>query len=184
LGRFALKAELGDLDTEAAERVRTALVRLHTTDQSLEVRRRALESLGYFAEDTDVIDLIRVAFEVGAHSMRVSAIQAMGRQTDPRWIEDCHEELRSDEPEIRFEAVTALGMIGDPRSVPDIIDVTSDSDSEVQLAAIAALGAIGGQMAVSALRRLQQEQSPIIAQAADDALQEAMIMANPLRPPV
>jgi HEAT repeat protein len=75
-------------------------------------------------------------------------------------------------------------MIGDPRSVPDVVDVTSDSDSEVQLAAIAALGAIGGQMAVSALRRLQQEDSPIIAQAADDALQEALIMANPLRPPV
>jgi HEAT repeat protein len=182
LGRFAMQAELGVLADDNAERVRSTLLRLHTNDRALEVRRRALESLGYFAEDQEIIDLIRIAFELGAVSMRASALQAMGRQADTRWVEDCHEELRSDEPEIRFEAVTALGMIGDPRSVPDVIDLTADEDTEVQLAAIAALGAIGGQMATNALRRLEQEESPIIAEAAEDALQEAALMASPLRP--
>jgi HEAT repeat protein len=182
LGRFALLGELEELSASSAARTRDVLLRLHGEDTSLEVRRRALEALGCFAGDDDVVDEIQAAYDAGTHALRVSALHAMGRQADSRWVELVHEELTSDEPELRFEAVTAAGMIGDERSIPLIIDLVDDEDTEVRLAAVGALGNIGGTLAVNVLRRLCRSDSPAIAEAAQDALEEAMLYANPLRP--
>jgi HEAT repeat protein len=182
LGRFALQGELEELDGDTAARVRETLLRLLEGDRSVEVRRRALESSGYFADDPTVIAAIREAYESGSHQMRVSALHAMGRQADTRWLDIVHDEFASDEPELRYEAVTAAGSIGDERSVVELIDRLSDDDVEVQLAAIAALGQIGGRLAIRALRKLTEEDSPAIVDAAEEALQEAEIASNPLRP--
>jgi len=182
LGRFALQAEMEDLDAATADRVRSVLLRLIDEDPSAEVRRRAVESAGYFAADDAIIERIRDAYEAGTHHLRVSAIHAMGRQADTRWLDIVHHEFESDDPELRFEAVTAAGAIGDERSVVELIDRLSDEDIEVQMAAIAALGQIGGRLAIRALRKLTEEDSPAIVDAAEDALQEAEIGSDPLRP--
>jgi HEAT repeat protein len=182
LGRYAMQAELGELETEEAQAVRRTLMDLLEGDASVNVRRRALESLGYFSDDERVAEEIEHAYESGNFAMRVSAIRAMGLQSDPRWLPICHEELSSDDPEARYEAVAALGQIGDPRSVSLVVDVLQDDDSEVRLAAVAALGALGGQMAVNSLRRLTKEDDPALAEAAEDALEEALLLSNPLRP--
>jgi HEAT repeat protein len=182
LGRFALQCELGDLDDEVLERLRESLLRLLTSDPSPEVRRRALESAGYLAGDPAVVGQIEEAYESGDHALRVSALHAMGRQADTRWLDIVHHEFASDEPELRFEAVTAAGTIGDERSVVELIDRLRDDDVEVQMAAIAALGAIGGRLAISALRRLTEDDSEAIVDAAEDALEEAQLASNPLRP--
>lgn len=182
LGRFALKAELEELDEDAATRVRDTLKRLIDNDSAAGVRRRALESAGYFSEDDEIVQHIENAYESDNHSMRVSALHAMGRQSDVRWLDIVHHELTSDEPELRFEAVTAAGSIGEERSVIDLIDRLRDDDVEVRMAAIAALGAIGGQLAINTLRKLTEDDSEAIADAAEDALEEAQILSNPLRP--
>ncbi|HYI15617.1 MAG TPA: HEAT repeat domain-containing protein, partial [Thermomicrobiales bacterium] len=162
--------------------LRVTLLRVLENDVSPEVRRRALESAGYLADDPDVVRQIEDAYESGIHALRVSALHAMGRQADTRWLDIVHHELTSDEPELRFEAVTATGTIGDERSVVELIDRLRDDDVEVQMAAIAALGAIGGRLAISALRKLTEDDSPAIVDAADDALEEALLTSNPLRP--
>ncbi|HEX5164564.1 MAG TPA: HEAT repeat domain-containing protein [Thermomicrobiales bacterium] len=182
LGRFALQCELETLEPELANRVRTTLLHLIESDESSDVRRRALEAAGYFAEDADVIREIEVAYESGNHALRVSALHAMGRQADTRWLEIVHEELTNDDPELRYEAVVATGSIGDERSVVELIDRLRDEDVEVQLAAIASLGEIGGRLAISALRRLTEDDSPAIVDAAEAALEEAQLTSDPLRP--
>jgi HEAT repeat protein len=182
LGRYAMQAELGQLNDADAAAVRSILLRLVQADTSDDVRRRALEALGYFSGDEQVVNLIGNAYETGAFHMRVSAIHAMGLQSDPRWLENCYAELESDEPELRFEAVSALGTIGEQRAVPRIIDALTDTDPEVRLAAIRALGELGGHMAVNALRRLARDDDPATAEAADAALEEALLQSHPLRP--
>ena len=182
LGRFALQSELGELDERTAEQLRVCLLHLIEIDPSPDVRRRALESAGYLAGDPDIIRQIEDAYKSGNHPLRVSALHAMGRQGDVRWLDIVHHELTSDEPELRFEAVTAAGTIGEERSVIDLMDRLRDDDFEVQMAAIASLGAIGGQLAINTLRKLTEDDSEAIVDAAEDALEEAQLTSNPLRP--
>ncbi|HAX24329.1 MAG TPA: phycocyanin alpha phycocyanobilin lyase [Chloroflexi bacterium] len=177
LGRFAADSD----DDLALNEVLEALFERWEGDSAIDVRRRALESLGFLSGD-DIVEAIEDAYNNHSIEIRASALQAMGRQGDNRWLDACLRELRSDDPELRFEAVTALGSIGDQRTVSAIVDMTDDEDVEVALAAIAALGEVGGPMAVNRLRQLSEDQSRAVAEAAADALQEASIMANPLRP--
>ncbi|HMM42027.1 MAG TPA: HEAT repeat domain-containing protein [Thermomicrobiales bacterium] len=177
LGRFASETD----DDESIDAIREALFERWEDDPAVDVRRRALESLGFLTGD-DIVAAIEEAFDSPSIELRTSALHAMGRQADERWIDDCLRELRSDDPELRFEAVTALGSIGDQRTVTAIIDTIDDEDAEVAMAAIAALGEVGGPMAINRLRQLSKDDNPAIAEAAEDALQEASIMANPLRP--
>lgn len=182
LGRFALLAELGELEDSERERVKTTLLKLYTTDPSPEVRRRALESVAYIAADDSIAKYIQQAFESGNHALRVSALYAMGRQSSADWLEILHDELESEEPDLRYEAVMAAGMIGSERSVLNVIDMLRDEDPEVRMAAITALGAIGGRTAMNTLRTLAQDDSPAIAEAAEAALDEAQLTSNPFRP--
>lgn len=177
LGRFAFESE----DDEDVAAVRQALTERFEDDPAIDVRRRALEALGYLAGE-DIVEAIEDGYSSPSIELRASALHAMGRQADERWVETCLRELTSDDPELRFEAVTALGAIGDQRTVSPVIDAIEDEDIEVAIAAISALGEIGGPMAINRLRQLVQDDNPAIAEAAEDALQEASIMANPLRP--
>lgn len=179
LGRFAYSSE----DSSTLDRIRNILFILFENDPAIDVRRRALESLGYLA-GADVEDAIDDAYAHPAVELRASALHAMGRQADERWIDTCLRELVADDPELRYEAVTALGSIGAPSTIDAIMDAIEDEDTEVALAAIAALGEVGGQVAINRLRQLADDENPVIAEAAEEALQEASIMANPLRPPM
>ena len=184
LGRFALLAEMGDLNLALSERVRETLLTIIDSDETPTVRQRALESVGYLSGDADVVAAIDDAYHSGSQELRVSALRAMGRQADQRWVETIGREFSSREPELRFEAARSAGQNGDPRFVPGVIDLTEDEDLEVQLAAIAALGELGGRLAINALRRLSESDVPAIAEAASDALNSAYVLAGDLRPPI
>lgn len=183
LGQFVLESELDRLSEDDAHRVREAVITVAADDANREVRLRGLESAGYLADDEDVVLLIQNAWQSGAHSAQVSALRAMGRQCDPRWLDTILGEFSSDEPELRFEAARAAGTTGGQRVVPRLTDLTEDDDVEVQMAAIASLGAIGGDIAVTALRNLEQSESVAIADAASAALEEALLANSATRPP-
>jgi len=184
LAPHAQRADAGELGAQDTDRLKRALLNMHLHDRSLDVRRRALETMGYLSTELSVGDAIQSAFESGSFQMRISAIRAMGHNADERWLPACYEELGSDEPEVRFEAVAAIGYIGDERSSPRVVDVLTDDDAEIRLAAVVALGAIGGPIAINALRRLiRDEDDTLLIEAAEDALNEAQLVANPLRPP-
>lgn len=183
IGQFVLEAELDKLDSADRDRVRDVVMTMVEDDPDHDVRLFMLEAAGYLAGEPEVIDAIHSAWDTGSHDDQVSALRAMGRQCDPRWLDTVVEQFRSDEPEIRYEAARAACTVGGQSIVPQLIDLTVDDDVEVQLAAIGSLGAIGGDAAVRALRDLGQSDSPAIADAADAALEEALLLTSVTRPP-
>lgn len=181
LGRFAELDVLGRLPSQESEELRTALIALLDPRESIDVRRRALESAAVYADAT-VIAAIEEAYWSGDPLLRASALYAMGRSLDRRWLPLLLDELHSEDPERRYEAATACGELGAEEAVDDLIGLTSDPDRDVQGAAILALGRIGGTVATNVLRRLARSADPVVREAAEEALAEAVFAADPLRP--
>lgn len=174
LGRFAYLVVTGRLDSETGRRIRHTLLSIFRPGEPVAVRRRALESLAYYPDDTRVDQLIAESYASPIHDLRVSAVFAMGRNLDRRWLPDVLAELENDDPEFRFEAAKASGEFGDSSAVDPLLTLIDDEDREVQSAAIGALGQIGGQRCVNILRRLAESDDIVVRQAADEALSQAL----------
>jgi HEAT repeat protein len=175
LGRFAYMAEIDELDEEYGRQVHDALLTLiHDASQPTEVRRRAIESAGYFAASNDVQRQIELAYASSDQLMRESALVAMGRSMLPRWLPIVSRELESPSPALRYEAARAAGEMADiARSlVARVVRLCSDADTEVALAAIWALGQIGGETARRTLQHISGSEDEARSQAAAEALDE------------
>src|SRR5262249_7717325 len=175
LSRFAYQAELEELDDGDAQALREGLLGLILDQrQPLDVRRRALESAGYFASADEIQRQIELAYASAEQLMRESALAAMGRSMLPRWLPTITRELEGQSPALRYEAARAAGeMAEDARTlVPKLTLLLNDSDSEVALAAIWALGQIGGGNAQRVLQQVRKSGDETRQQAAADALEE------------
>lgn len=180
LSRFALLAELGKLYPPSSKRVHEALIASATDPaESLEVRRRVIEALGAVS-DPIVPSLVEAAYGDPNPKMRASAVFAMGRSCDDRWLETILREFESPNPEMRYEAARAAGELDSPRAIVPLITLLDDEDLEVQLAAVGALGDIGGDVARKALQRCTQSDKPAVRAAAFEALSELDLTADPL----
>ena len=99
LGRFSYLAELGKLPGDRPTLLRSALLAVARNEgEEVEVRRRAIESLGYFADDPDVTAEIQRAYD-GAGKMRISAVLCDGAQHGRAVDPDCA--ARIDQPVCR-----------------------------------------------------------------------------------
>ncbi|GAB4109615.1 MAG: HEAT repeat domain-containing protein [Roseiflexaceae bacterium] len=189
LSRFAYLAELGELDDDLADTLREGLLAVARNQQQvIEVRRRALESAGYYGSDDDVLDLIERAYASNEQELKESALVAMGRSMLPRWLPTIGRELESRSPALRYEAARAAGELADEARplVARVARLLGDSDTEVALAAIWALGQIGGEAAARVLRDARKSESEARAQAAEEALSELAIedgIMGEMRPP-
>jgi HEAT repeat protein len=174
LSRFAYKAEMGELDDEADAVLAGLLAAVNDQGQAPEVRRRALESAGYFADEEGVKRQIERAYSSGEQLLKESALVAMGRSMDTNWLPTIARELGSPSPALRYEAARAAGEMADEARplVARLTPLTGDDDSEVAGAAIWALGQIGGAAAKRALQQLRKSQDESRSQAAADALAE------------
>jgi HEAT repeat protein len=184
LGRFAYLAETDAIDREVRTRVRETLLTFLGPGEPVSVRRRALESLAYFSDDASVDELIASAYVSPIHDLRVSAIFAMGRNLNSRWLSSILVEMNSDDPELRYEAARAAGEFGDSLSIDSLLTLIDDEDREVQLAAIGALGQIGDQSSVDVLRQLSQSNDAVVSDAAAEALTQTLSEADPLSPSI
>jgi len=173
LGRFVLLSEHGRLRDRHFERVEAGLRRLFEDEQQTEdVRARALEAIG--AHDSAwVRRAIGDAYESGVRRLKVSAVHAMGRSCEERWLPLVVKELGSEDAEVRYEAVTAAGAIADESAVPYLAPLLGDEDIEVKQATITALGEIGGKQARDLLLALADDPSATVREAATEALTEA-----------
>jgi len=180
LGRFVVLAEHGRLRERCFERVETGLRQLlEDEDETEEVRARALEAIG--AHDAVwVRQAIGDAYESGVRRLKVSAVHAMGRSCEERWLPLVIKELGSEDAEVRYEAVTAAGAIGEESSVPHLAPLLRDEDIEVRQATIAALGEIGGKQARDLLLELAEDPSPTVREAVAEALAGAEFAQDPL----
>ena len=174
LGRFAYQASLDELRADDAAELRTSLLSAaRNLDLNADVRRRAVESAGYF-DGADVDETIASAYATGDRRLKASALAAIGHSLDPRWLPILQAELGSAEPELRYEAARASGELGEAAQslVPLLVPLATSDDVEVYGAAIWALGQIGGQVALQALRRLVENDDAARQQAAEEALGE------------
>jgi hypothetical protein len=173
LGRFADTAIVGELSSELADELWSALLALaENQSEPFVVRRRALESIAAFGSRPEVINLIRSAYDADDAGFHAAALYAMGRTVDPRWLEILIEELESEDAEMRYEAARATGELADVRAIPGLAKAAIDEDNEVRQEAIISLGRIGGKAAERALRTLAEDASETDQEAIAEALGE------------
>jgi HEAT repeat protein len=175
LSRFAYHAELDELDESDAQALRDSLLGVISDQrQPLDVRRRSLESAGYFANSAQIQGQVGLAYDSDEQLLRESSLVAMGRSMLPRWLPMIAKELESPSPALRYEAARAAGEIAeDARSVvPKLASLLNDGDSEVVLAAIWALGQVGGATAKRMLLQVRKSEDEARRLAAAEALEE------------
>jgi len=173
LGRFVLLGELEKIEAAPAMMVEDALLgAIYDPHETLEVRRRAVESIAYSGQ-AQVQDIIEMAYYDDEEKMRISAIFAMGRSADPLWHEMVIAELDNPNPEMRYEAARACGELEASAALSALIDlIEADPDPEVQEMAIWALGRIGGKEARRVLEACCESEDEALRQAAEEALDE------------
>ena len=183
LGRFAHQATLDELREDDAVRLRAALLAVaRDLDSAVDVRRRALESVGYFS-GPDIDETIAQAYASGDDRLKASSLAAIGHSLDTRWLPVLEAELRSSVPALRYEAARATGELAEEAAslAPLLLPLAEGDDVEIYTVAIWALGQIGGTAARRTLRRLARSDDPARQQAAEDALSELNFDVDPLR---
>jgi HEAT repeat protein len=179
LGRYIVLGEFDEIPPEYVKRAEDALRQSYEEDPEVEVRARCLESIGASSQPY-VRDLITRSHESGNYRLRLSAIHAMGRNCDERWMPILLQEMTDDEPEVRFEAVGAVGQVADESAINAIAELIEDEDREVQFAAIEALGHIGGRRVKQHLRLVLKSGDEALRDAAQQALDEADFEEDPM----
>jgi hypothetical protein len=185
LGHFVLLGELEKIEAALATFVEEALLQtIHSQEEDLEVRRRAIESIAYSGE-LGVRDIIEAAYYDEEEKMQVSAIFAMGRSADPIWRDMVITELDNPNPEIRLEAARACGELEARAAVSKLAQLLEDDpDSEVQQAAIWALGHIGGAKARQVLEACFNGDNEVLRMAAGEALDEMNLSGDVISIPL
>ncbi len=172
LGNFALLAELGKLSPNHRARIYSALIGvLEKEGESVAVKRRALESIAPFSRPR-VDEFINQAYHSNDVELKASAIYAMGRNCNPKWLPIVIKELSNSEPEIHYEAAEACGELEAEEAVPFLINLVDDDEAQVPEAAIRALGKIGGEEVKKTLQSLLGSPEERIRQVAKVALTE------------
>jgi HEAT repeat protein len=175
LAPFVERAELEEIPPAIGKRVEDGLIAVVRGSDDMEVRRRALEAVG-FSSNPAVQGLIQDSYRHPEECMRCSAIRTMGRTADPDWAPQVLQELISDSPAMRAEAVRASGELALQKAVPMLIDCLEDTDPVVRRNAIWSLGEIGGRSARNALQRLLNQTGDEVTgefEAIEDALENA-----------
>jgi len=172
LGRFVLLGELEKLSATLSNSVCEALWEvIHSLEEDVEVRRRAIESMAYSSEEA-MAEVIADAYADDDRRMRVSAVFAMGRSADPRWKSTVLRELTNPNPEMRYEAARACGALEVEEAIPYLRNLIYDNDRDIQEVSIWSLGQIGGAEARRILEDCYEEADEILCEVIEDALGE------------
>ena len=170
LGKFAILSQTGKMLQKDGDRIKQRLMNsVLDGDECLSVRRRAMEAVAPFNTD-DVQKVIQDAYQSPVKGMRCSAVYAMGKSCDSRWLPVILSELQNSDAAMRFEASNACGELGEEPAVPHLIPLFEDDDHETQISAITAVGNIGGSLARKALLRCIKSADDLAAEAAQEAL--------------
>jgi HEAT repeat protein len=180
LGTFTYLAMMDKLIPRVASAIKDALLAtIYDEAEKLEVRRRAVEAISYICEEP-VTSLIQWAYHHPDPKMRVSAVFAMGRNCDQRWLPAIKEQMASHNPEMRYEAARACGELESKECAPQLIALTRDPDPEVRVAAVISLGQVGGKLAKQALQKISESDDEALHEAAEQSLEELRFREDPL----
>lgn len=170
LGAFVLLTETRSLRREISGSIAKGLLEAHRSDDSEQVRDRALESLGYSSRP-EVTQLIEIAFQSDREPRVRSALRATAHSANPRWTQHVLDRLHNPSPQIRLEAAQAIGEIDGREAVDELVDLVDDVDDQVRQAAIWSLGQLGGSLAAETLGQLMAASED---EAEGELLQDAL----------
>ena len=155
LGKFVFLGEIENIPDDTTQDLVNCLLKVTKGNDSTQVRRRALEALG-FASSKEVPKLIEAALLRDGTDWLISALFAMGRTCDKRWNPNVISMLNHQLPAVRFEAVKAAGELEISDAAEELIDLLNDSNDDVRLAAAWSLSQIGGEGVKDALEKLMK----------------------------
>jgi HEAT repeat protein len=168
LSALAQEKKLGSKDGVTLSRVLYGVLDDEREVQA--VRLKALEAVSVFGGDR-----LASYVESAASSTDISALKsslfAMGRSSDPKWIDNVLSHLEHDVASIRYEAAMAMGELGDEEHLHALEVPLDDADLTVQLAAISAVERIGGEVAKGLLELLLVSPEPRVVELVQQALQ-------------
>ena len=180
LGRFVLAGELEEIEEAVQVRILTELLTtIRLGGESIEVKRRALESAAY-ASSPEVLDAIDLAYDDEDERMQLSAVAAMGRSADHRWRDPVLKELQSPLPAMRYEAALAAGELALRNAVPFLARIVADDDPQIRDAGIWALGQVGGPQAKRVLLNIYAEADEDLRAVVEEALAEHALQEGEL----
>jgi HEAT repeat protein len=156
LGRFVYAGELDEIPRARLQSIEDALLGVVNGDDAAEVRRSALESLGYSSRD-EVTPLVEKAFASDDKHWKASALFAMGRSANQKWQPTILSMLDSNLPLLRSEAARAAGELELSQAVPYLIELLGDPDDNTRQASLWSLSQIGGEGVREALQNLYEE---------------------------
>ncbi|MCY4654775.1 MAG: HEAT repeat domain-containing protein [Dehalococcoidia bacterium] len=180
LGKFAEMSEDGKLIRRDSQRISNALMAvIENPNEDNGTRRRAIEAIAPINSER-VHETIQRSYDDDDPLMKQSAIYAMGRSSDSRWLSTVLHETAHRDAAIRYEAAIACGFLGDNETVPRLINMLNDEDTQVQLAAARSLGNIGGDLAKRALTQAMKRGDHAMEEAAEQALASIEFEEDPL----
>ena len=156
LGQYVFLGELEELPESTLHHIEDCLLEVLNGDDSVKVRRFALESLGYSSRD-EVPPLIERAYASPDKEWITSALFAMGRSGNQEWKPKVLEMLGSKHPQLRSEAARAAGELEIAQARPALIELLTDPDENTRACSIWSLSQIGGKGVREALEALYEE---------------------------
>jgi hypothetical protein len=141
--------------------------------ESMEVRRRVLEALGYLAWKPEVREMVlRFYREAPNPWVKVSALYAMGLVRDPVFERILLEELYSDSEHVLIEAAHASHMLQLHAAEKRLEELARHPSMDVRYEAVVALATVGGLARLPDVLRSIETENPGSADIAE-ALEQA-----------
>lgn len=164
--RYAAISQLstvGSVDKATASKLlRTSL----TTDPEPDVQAAAADSIGAL-QLTEIFEDLKAVYESTPEWLvQFSIIAALGELGDTRAFELLQDALNSPNELIRTAAIGALGDLGDDRAIELLLAYVDHPDWQTRHRLVQALSHFEQDEAHQALQKLTQDQSNIVAQAA------------------
>lgn len=159
LGLFIYLGELDEIPKKQQETIEEKLIWIFENDPQDQVRRKALESLGYSSR-REIVRMIQKSFDQEQPEWKASALYAMGRSADPRWKIDILENISNENLEIKAEAIRAAGQLELHSARPALLELLEnpyDLDFELRSIIIWSLSQIGGKKVRKTIERILQD---------------------------
>ena len=153
LGMYIYMGEVEDISGAKLKRVEECLLGVVSSQQPTQVRRSALEALG-FSSRKEVVSLIENAYASDNMDWVITALFAMGRSANSRWKPQVLKMITDPRPGVRAEAASVIGELEIASARRILLDLLEDPDFDVRMATIWALSQVGGKGVREALENL------------------------------
>lgn len=163
-----------DIDPKIYWKVRKFLIAA-AQDESIpiDVRRFAVESIGYAGRRADVAALLFEWYSMADPSARRSALFAMGLSGCSEYARQIARHLEDDDLETRLVAIRAAGLGRIHTARDAILAASRETDPRVRRAAAEALGGFGGDEVLDRLDEMADDPDEAVREAARESIETA-----------